>query len=659
MNTTDLERPGEAAGTPNAGTPGTAAAVAVETRAPARPHKTCEAKKETPAQGPLRTLLSELLNLALVFCFAVLVTELSEWAFRSSLTQTAYFTVHHPIQFWNESFFVFLVLAFLYFVLRRLYLVAFVGGIGFAAASTANYIKLSTRSEPLLPWDFTVIKDAGEIANRVKLHITYEVVLGYVIPLLCVAAFFLLRKKRKAPRLPVVLHAALPVVSVAAAFFLLTGVFMNDLFLQKHDIKEITWSQSDNYRQNGFIFSFLNNLGHRKVVVPADYSQQTVQSAESSIQKSPASAAAKAKPNIIIIQDEALCDLTEFSNVQFSEPVMPEIEALRKTSVSGHLLTPMYGGGTCNSEFEVLTGFTYSYLPNGSVPYEEYFKTPTFSYVSFLKSLGYYTLAVHPFDPTFWDRNIVFPNIGFSKFLSETNFKNPQMKRGFISDLSAMKMIVQQYKANQASGKPYFNFTVTMQNHFSWGKDDYPENERVKLSAPGLTPDESDILTTYATGVREADSALKYLIDYFSTVKQPTIVVIYGDHMPALDDNTLTAGGYLVGDESSALNVQKKHSTPYIIWNNFGGTKAQQADMSMYELIPFIDQTFRLPRPLYFDFLEQQYETYRGYATGVYIDNQNQPVMQMPAGGQEYLQKQELFEYDLLIGNRYGAALTK
>lgn len=603
-----------------------------------------------------KPILQDVYHLLILLVISAFVTAQSEWVFRSSLPQTGFFIANHFLQYGYETLFVFLVTALLYYIIRKVYIAAFLSTLLFAIASTANYIKVSTRSEPLLPWDLTIVGDATKIISHAKLHITYEVILSYVFVIIITVGLFLLRKKLNPAKLHIIARAALSVLLAAATLFLTADVFMNDRFITKHNIKEISWSQVDNYKQNGFIFSFLNNLSHRSVVKPANYSEAAVDNAVKSISKKETSTL---KPNIIIVQDEAFCDLTQFKNVKFQQNIMPTITKLRQSYPSGYTLTPMYGGGTCNSEFEVLTGFSYSDLPNGSVPYEEYFKHPTFSYASFLKSIGYSAVAVHSFDRTFWDRNTVFKSMGFDKFVAEDNFSNPQMRRGFISDLDTMKMITKQYKANQQSGKPFFNYTITMQNHFSWGTDDYPADYRVKLSAPGLTDEEQGVLTSYATGVRDADAALGYLINYFSKVKQPTIVVFFGDHMPALNEHTLTVGGYLNGDLNSPANVQKLHSTPYVIWNNFGQKSTAKTDLSMYNLVPYMTQSFDLQRPLYFDYLLDQFKSYQGYSTGVYIDSGNKPTMTMPAGGQNYHDLQYLFEYDLLIGNQYGQSLTK
>lgn len=602
-------------------------------------------------------MLPELTQLLLLFAYSILLILLVEWVFRQNAAETLKFTYQHPVQFWYQTLFVFLITLLVYYIFRQLSLAVAGSGALLVSLGIANYIKASTRSEPFLPWDLTVIKDASEIADRSHVVITPQVVLSIVFVAVCFVLLLVFHKRLCPIRMRLAVRVGMVAVVAGSLPLMMGCVFMNTGFLEKHNITEIQWNQIDNYKENGVVFSFLNNFSHRSVEKPVSYTSQTVKTAAASVKKQTASAQ---KPNIIFVQSEALCDLSLFQNIQFTEDVQPTLHALQKTALSGDALTPMFGGGTCNSEMEVLTGFSYSYLPTGSVPYEQYFKNQTFSYASYLKNQGYSTVAIHPFDPKFWDRDRVFPNIGFDSFISQDDFVNPTRKRDFISDMDAMQMIVSQYEQNKSTGKPFFNMTITMQNHYAWGLDDYPENERVTLaSAPGLTDYEKGVITTYATGVRDADTALKYLTDYFSSVNDPTIIVFYGDHLPALDQNTLKAGGLIQGDSDNPENVRKLHSTPYIIWSNYADVPHQTSNMSMYQLSAYMTSEFGLSRPLYFDYLNEQYQTYRGYATGVYIDNGGNPTMKIPAGGQAYWNKQWLFEYDMLIGNHYGKELAQ
>ena len=77
-------------------------------------------------------------------------------------------------------------------------------------------------------------------------------------------------------------------------------------------------------------------------------------------------------PNIIAIMNESFSDLNVVGDLQTSEDYMPFIHSMTKNTIKGQLLVSPFGGYTCNTEFEFLTGLSMGVLPRGSVPYLQY-----------------------------------------------------------------------------------------------------------------------------------------------------------------------------------------------------------------------------------------------------------------------------------------------
>ena len=127
---------------------------------------------------------------------------------------------------------------------------------------------------------------------------------------------------------------------------------------------------------------------------------------------------------------------------------------------------PTYGGGTARSEYEVLTGNSITFLPSGCVPYELYVRTPEYGMADILKSQGYYTIAMHPNNGHNWNRDQVYPQMGFDEFLNQDNWGGEYQDklRGFVSDQSVFDKIISLYKEKETNQK-LFTFCVTMQNH--------------------------------------------------------------------------------------------------------------------------------------------------------------------------------------------------
>ena len=73
-----------------------------------------------------------------------------------------------------------------------------------------------------------------------------------------------------------------------------------------------------------------------------------------------------------------------------------------------------------------------------------YITRPTPSLASIFAGEGYETIAIHPNDKWFWNRDVVYQHLGFDKFISIEQFNNPSKeKRGyFVDDVEVTKSII-------------------------------------------------------------------------------------------------------------------------------------------------------------------------------------------------------------------------
>lgn len=150
-----------------------------------------------------------------------------------------------------------------------------------------------------------------------------------------------------------------------------------------------------------------------------------------------------------------------------------------------------------------------AFLPNGSIPYQQYIKSRTPSLAGYLKSLGYATYAQHPYQASGWSRDKVYPLLGFDNLDFMEDYRDVSYVRNYISDASDMEHIIETYEKNKASGKPAFIFNVTMQNHGGY-TDTY-----MNLTNDIQSQYASEPLNQYLTLIHKTDQALENLIDYF------------------------------------------------------------------------------------------------------------------------------------------------
>ena len=238
--------------------------------------------------------------------------------------------------------------------------------------------------------------------------------------------------------------------------------------------------------------------------------------------------------NIIMIMDESMTDYAVFGDrveEALPEDPMPFFHSLQENTVRGNLYVSCYGGNTCDTEFESLTGNSILYAPN--TPFETQFHGPMPSIVSTLKEDGYEAIAMHPLGAADWNRDDVYRYLGFTSFttLEDLDQDEENFIRGNYSDQADFAWIIDRFEQKK-EGEPFFLFNVTMQNHGGYGQETLDGNWQVStdLSALGDYPQAE----LFFSLMKETDQAIEKLVTYFSQVEEPTIICIYGDHQPDL-----------------------------------------------------------------------------------------------------------------------------
>ena len=309
-----------------------------------------------------------------------------------------------------------------------------------------------------------------------------------------------------------------------------------------------------------------------------------------------------------------------------------------------------------------MTGYSVSFLPSGSKPYQQHVTKPMFAMPNYLKSRGYQTAAVHCFWAKYWSRDKAYPNLGFDDFISledmhgVTKVRKHYWTSGLVTDDSMADQIIQQYESMKASSdKPVFLHAVTMQNHTNYNKDNYPDDERVKVvSHPtGLKPSTVGALEDFATGIRDADAMLGRLTEYFSQVDEPVILVFWGDHYNPIDSNydVYTTTGY--ASDSSA--DPRLHQTTLLMWSNYSDQQVDLGTIAAYDISPVMMDIYGLEEPLYFQFLNRQLRVASRTNTRGTTMNLDGTTTQEPTEFQQrWCAEHWLLQYDLMFGKGYA-----
>lgn len=489
------------------------------------------------------------------------------------------------------------------------------------AFGLTNHYVMAFRSTPFVPWDLLSVRTAASVAQNYDFTPTPRMI---VVTVLFVLLMVAVRVLRKVPRikLPIRLGSA---VLCGLALCLFVNTLQQETFQNKHYLYPFLFTPAYMTKVNGMAVTFAMDLAYVAVDKPEGYSAEAAQKTleqygntdnvfaddEENTNDSKnrgEDANNKDLPNIIVIMDEAFSDLSVVGDLETNEDYMPFMHKMQQGAdhtITGYAQVSVCGGNTANSEFEFLTGNTMSFLPSGSIPYQQYITKDTPSLASYLASLGYETYAQHPYYASGWNREKVYPLLGFEHLNFIDDYANKTYVRKYVSDDADMQHIIDTYE-NKEDGKPAFIFNVTMQNHGGYTDAFSDLSEDVHA-----TNYNSEVLDRYLSLIRLTDQSLEKLVDYFSNVDEKTVIVFFGDHQPsdtvaAQVQDSMLLPGESVPDEQ----LRKRYQVPYLVWANYDIDGATQQNTSLNYLSAEVLKAAGVPTDAYQNFLLDLQKSY-------------------------------------------------
>ena len=534
--------------------------------------------------------VTETAKTVLMILVPVFVFYLFEW-----FTHNPFQDMAVPIQILNIIFFE-LIMVFFYALTGSLRIALLTEIIFFAIYGLANYFVLSFRSQPIQPWDFYSIGTAMSVAGDFTYKLNAKAVVSLVGFLLLSVITLLCCKKKIQKRY------LFRTASVACSLILLGGyvsLLHNEEFVEQEIrmYNKLFTPTTMSYR-DGTAVAFLMEMQYIDVDVPDGYDAEE----EEQILAAKKVDTVQNCPNIIVIMDEAFSDPKILGDFETNQDYMPFVHSLQdgaENTITGNLHVSVKGGNTANTEFEFLTGNTMAFLPQGSVPYQQYIHDEIPSLASHLSSLGYTTRAAHPYYASGWERETVYPLLGFEQADFIDSFPYTGKIRKYVSDAAAFSHIRNVYE--NKGDAPLFMFEVTMQNHSG-----YTESFDNFIPDVALSDGGNDALNMYLSLLKETDQALEDLITYFSEQEEDTIIVFYGDHQPtdSVVEPVLRQNGKS-GSTLSEAEQQDRYVVPFVIWANFDIEESQGCEISANYLSNLVLSEAGVPLSPYQQYLEE------------------------------------------------------
>ena len=538
----------------------------------------------------MKTLKREAYWLGRVVLVSLLVNLFIESASRKSIFAAVSYMALHPVIFLLNGLII-LLPYMLVFLTRRKYFVMAIVSVVWCGAGIVNGFLLTFRTTPFTAADFKLVKYA---LNMLTMYMTWwQIILSVVGILLAVLACVWCY--RKAPVVKETL--GLPAKAAVAAASLVIVIGSVSLAMGTGILAVHFGNIGQAFRTYGFPYCFSVSLFHTGISKPKTYDAETMAQIEQELSGEQAYTSMQGqKPNVIMLQLESFFDPLQYRNYEFQKDPVPFFRYLKEKYPSGYLSVPSVGAGTANTEFECITAMNLDFFGPGEYPYKTVLqKTPCESVAFDLKELGYGAHAIHNNEGTFYDRHKVFAQLGFDTFTPiEYMYDVERNPTGWCKD----KILIGEIEKNlDSTDGPDFIYTISVQGHGA-----YPDFEY------------------YCSQVAEMDQFIQNLVFTLNRRKEPTVLIMYGDHLPGFTW------------EAADMKNNSLFQTQYVVWNNLG-LPITHRTVEAYQLASYVLEML--------DIHEGTMVRYhQGYLTGQIGDKQ------------QYLDDMKLLEYDILYGKQ-------
>lgn len=490
-------------------------------------------------------------------------------------------------------------------ILNRFWVASAIFGTVMTVFAVANHIKIESRNEPVIPADLNFITggNAGELTSFIPKS-SQTLVDGAVTGVIYFVAICIIMQFLDGRNAIIPCHWLHPFASVknfagtltrvlaAALSATLVVSFIWELGTANSWATEFAHNLSDNPQpwnpladaaNNGPAINFLQ-LAHTKIMdEPEDYSKEAMTKIAKKYSKEADSINQSRTTNltdstVIMVLSETFSDPTRIPGVSFAEDPIPNIRQIKDETTSGLMLSPGYGGGTANIEYQALTGLSMAnYSDTLSIAYQQL--VPGQKWDQSLNQLWNEkngedsSVAFHAYNRGMYFRDINYKKFGFSKFYATDG--TPELtdlrlidSAWYVSDESFYSQVLK--KVQSSDGNKFYQ-VVTMQNHMPY-EDIYTDNQFKELdTSENLQENERLNIETYTKGLNYTDQATQDFLNTLNNIDRPITVVFYGDHLPGIYSTAY----------SDSDNILGLHETDYFIWSNnassAAGTKLDDA----------------------------------------------------------------------------------
>lgn len=518
----------------------------------------------------IKTFFEKYLHNSIALCvvLAFTINFIIEAVSRRSIFDCLDYMTGSPMTFLYNTFMIFFTYSIAYLVKRRIFVYVMVSFF-WLATGISNGIILSYRITPFTVTDLSLLSSVMSIIPNYlnTVQIVLVVAAGVILIAALVLVFIFMPKHKQRINYK---------KSIAGVLIMALTMFgLTNLAISQNWVSTYFGNLNYAYRDYGFPYCFINTWLNTGISAPSNYSSDeilgifTEEELKDLTDVSAANEDGERKPNVIFLQLESFFDPTLMENLHFSKDPVPNFRKLKDRYSTGFLTVPAIGAGTANTEFEVMSGMRVRFFGPGEYPYKSILTEKTCETIAYdLKRLGYGTHAIHNHRGAFYGRNKVFPNLGYDTFTS-LEYMNSVTKtpKNWAKDVVLADEILAALDSTESEDLIY---TISVQGHGQYPTAKVLENPEITMS--GITVEsEAYAFEYYLQEVHEMDEFIGDLTKALKKQDEPTVLVMYGDHLPGLPI------------KDADLVNKNVFQTQYVVWDNIGLEKKDQ-DLYAYQL---------------------------------------------------------------------------
>lgn len=572
-----------------------------------------EAKKQARRESELGKKLQKVyavmnrISLLLHLLLACVLNFIIEAMSRHSVVKAWEYMRISTWAFLFNTYMIFATFLLVYLVRRRIF-ARIIISVLWIVLGTVNGYMLSVRVTPFNAQDMKVIGDAITMIDKYFTGIQGVLIICGILVVVAWLVFMWRHAGKYEGKQRLILSACGAVLGIGAI------IPLTDYAIEKRILSDYFGNIAFAYEDYGLPYCFSASLFNTGMKQPEEYSEELIAKINQNNTLRKEESERAELPNIIIIQLESFFDPSEVEFFTTSKDPIPTFRKLMQQYSSGYFKVPSIGAGTANTEFEVLTGMNLRYFGPGEYPYKTILKErETESVATALKALGYGAHALHNNGGNFYSRADVFNNMGFDSYTSKEFMYIPNYtENGWAKDEVLTEHIL---NALDSTTQQDLVFGITVQGH-----GDYPEEqviENPEISVYGMDdPGKKNAWEYYVNHLYETDQFIADLISELEKRGEPTVLVLYGDHLPTM------------GLEAKDLKNRYLYNTNYAMWDNIGLEKIDR-HIPSYQISAEILERVGIHSGTIFNYHQERRET------------------------QDYMSDLENLQYDMLYGEEF------